>query len=96
MITGLLFTLAQKPLVPANDRHFEGRTFPKSVTPKAKKRLSGDTILVATAGTVSLVLALAGAVLLMAAFSTWSFDPAGGLHVQTAGLTFTLFSGAVS
>jgi hypothetical protein len=96
MITGLLFTLAQKPLVPANDLCAQGRPFPKSVTPKAKKRPSGDTVLVATAGTISLVLALAGAALLMAAFSTWSFDPAGGLNVQTAGLTFTLFSGAVS
>jgi hypothetical protein len=96
MITGLLIILTQKPLQAANDVVAEGKRFPPSVgekTPKSKKRAN---VLVATAATISLVFALAGCGLLMAANSNWFFDPASGLHVQTAGLNFILQMGVCS
>jgi hypothetical protein len=96
MITGLLFTLAQKPLVVANDSGAEGRPFPRSAMEKAKKAKARAGTLVAVATTISLVFAIAGAALLAGASSTWFFDPASGLHIQTAGLNFTLSLGVAS
>jgi hypothetical protein len=96
MITGLLFTLAQKPLEPANDSNAEGRSFPRSTAEKAKRIKARTNVLAVSAATISLLLAIAGTGLLAAASSTWFFDPASGLHVQTAGLTFTLQLGVCS
>lgn len=90
MITGLLFTLAQKPLQPANDVKVEGRHFPPSTKLKARPNL------VSMARSISLALAIVGAGLMVAAFTNWSFDPAVGYHIQTAGLTFTLQMGVCS
>jgi hypothetical protein len=90
MITGLLFTLAQKPIAPANDTKAEGKHFPPSTKPKTRQRL----VTMARSGAV--VLAVVGGALLLAAFSNWSFDPAVGYHIQTAGLKFTLHTGVCS
>ena len=96
MITGLLFTLAQRQ-APA-----EGRPFPvkaanasgtganRSLTPA-----SGD-IVVKLARTSGFVLALVGLVLLGAGGVEWSFDPASGLNIQTAVISFTLPAGVFS
>lgn len=96
MITGLLFTLAQRQ-VPA-----EGRAFPgKASTPKAgasKLALipsSGD-IVVKLARTSGVVLALVGLALLGVGGVEWSFDPAIGLNIQTAVVSFTLPAGVFS
>jgi hypothetical protein len=93
MITGLLFTLAQKAPVAANDHKGEGRHFP----PVAKsKKVKAPYNVVRTTQTLAAVLTLAGLALLSFSTSNWSFDPAGGLHIQTAVLSFTLPVGVFS
>ncbi|AMS30152.1 MAG TPA: hypothetical protein DIU09_10550 [Hyphomonadaceae bacterium] len=96
MITGLLFTLAQRQ-APA-----EGRAFPsKALTPKASASKlalipsSGD-IVVKLARTSGVVLALVGLALLGVGGVEWSFDPAIGLNIQTAVVSFTLPAGVFS
>lgn len=95
MITGLLFTLAQKPIVAANDPKFEGRHFPPATKPQANRPKSRQHLVIA-ARVTSAVLAVIGAALLVAAFSNWSFDPDVGYRIQTAGLNFTLRIGVCS
>jgi hypothetical protein len=90
MITGLLFTLAQKPIAAANDPKAEGRHFPPPTKPRTRQNL------VSAARAVSMVLAIVGASLMVAAFSNWSFDPDVGYRIQTAGLNFTLRMGVCS
>jgi hypothetical protein len=90
MITGLLFTLAQKPIVAANDLKAEGRHFPPPTKPRTRQNL------VTTARAVTVVLVAIGASLMVGAFANWSFDPKVGYRIQTAGLNFTLRLGVCS
>jgi hypothetical protein len=98
MITGLLFTLAQKPLQAANDMpsakdmKAEGRRFPSP----AKQRRKAPTNIVALTRNVSLALTVLGAILLGVGAADWSFDPAAGLHIRTALVSFTLPVGVLS
>jgi hypothetical protein len=96
MITGLLFTLAQRQ-APA-----EGRAFPSKAlnTHSGAQKLtliptSGDVV-VKLARTSGVVLALVGLVLLGVGGVEWSFDPAIGLNIQTAVVSFTLPAGVFS
>jgi hypothetical protein len=82
MITGLLFTLSQKPLVAANDDAREGRAFPSSFTEKPKLKKTPRHGLVSLARVLSIALGLAGTALLVAATSSWSFDPVNGLRIE--------------
>jgi hypothetical protein len=86
MITGLLFTLAQKPAKPANENGAEGRHFPPPSTKKSKRTYD----VIRLTQKVSLALALAGTAMLIAGVANWSFNPATGLHVRVAALNFTL------
>jgi hypothetical protein len=92
MITGLLFTLAQKPPVAANDKNPEGRHFPPAPTKKVKAPHN----LVRLTQIVSVILTVIGVSLLSTAAASWSFDPAQGLNIQTALLSFTLPVGVLS
>jgi hypothetical protein len=98
MITGLLFTLAQKPLQAANDTtsaketKAEGRRFPSPT----KQRSKAPTNIVALTRNVSLALTVLGAILLGVGAADWSFDPAAGLHIRTALVSFTLPVGVLS
>lgn len=96
MITGLLFILAQRQ-APA-----EGRAFPAKAlnTHSGAQKLtliptSGDVV-VKLARTSGVVLALVGLVLLGVGGVEWSFDPAIGLNIQTAVVSFTLPAGVFS
>jgi hypothetical protein len=92
MITGLLFTLAQKPPVAANDRNAEGRHFP----PPPTKKIKAPYDVVRLTQIVSVFLTVIGVSLLSVGAATWSFDPAHGLNIQTAVLSFTLPVGVFS
>ena len=92
MITGLLFTLAQKPPVAANDKNPEGRHFPPAPTKKAKAPHN----IVRFSQIVSVILTVIGVSLLAAGAASWSFDPAQGLNIQMAVLNFTLRVGVLS
>jgi hypothetical protein len=82
MITGLLFALSQKPLVPANDDQPEGRAFPSKAQPKPMRRVRPRNGLVTMARALSLILAVVGAGLLIASSTPWTFDPAQGLRIE--------------
>jgi hypothetical protein len=92
MITGLLFTLAQKPPVAANDKNSEGRHFPPSSTKKVKASHN----VVRLTQIVSVILTMIGASLLSVGTASWSFDPAHGLDSQMVVLSFTLPVGVLS
>lgn len=92
MITGLLFTLAQKPLDVANDTKGEGRHFP----PATPKKVKAPYNIVRLTQVVSLILTVFGVGLLCLGSLNWSFDPAFGLNVQSAGLSVTLPVGVLS
>lgn len=96
MITGLLFTLAQR------QTPTEGRAFPgKAMNPahgSGKKALSpsGGDVVVKLARSSGVALALIGLMLLGVGGVEWSFDPANGLNIQTAVISFTLPAGVFS
>jgi hypothetical protein len=92
MITGLLFTLAQKPPVAANDKNAEGRHFP----PSSPKKVKASHNVVRLTQTVSVILAVMGVSLLSIGAASWSYDPAHGLNIQMAVLSFTLPVGVLS
>jgi hypothetical protein len=92
MITGLLFTLAQKPPVAANDKDAEGRHFLPSTT----KKVQAPYNVVRLTQIVSVILTVVGVSLLSVGAASWSFDPAQGLNIQTAVLSFTLPVGVFS
>jgi hypothetical protein len=97
MITGLLFTLAQKQPLPAHDdqasdHQSEGHHFPAAKPKKVKAPIN----IVRLTQIVSVILTVFGVGLLSLGSMSWSFDPAFGLNVQTAGLCFTLPVGVVS
>lgn len=92
MITGLLFTLAQRPPPAANDRSTEGRQFP----PTPVKKVKAPQNLVRLTQILSVALAALGFGLLGFASSNWSFNPAVGLNIQTAVVNFTLPVGVCS
>jgi hypothetical protein len=97
MISGLLFSLAQRAPVAANDRSAEdrsaeGRHFP----PAPVKKVKAPADLVRLTQTISVILTALGLCLLLIGTSDWSFNPAQGLKVQTAVLSFTLPVGVVS
>ena len=92
MITGLLFTLAQRPPPAANDRGDEGRHFP----PQHIKKVKAPHGWVRLTKVLSIALAALGIGLLGFASSNWSFNPAVGLTIQTAVVTFTLPVGVLS
>jgi hypothetical protein len=96
MITGLLFTLAQRQTL-TEGRAFPGKTL-NSVHDGVKKTLSpsGGDVVVKLARSSGVALALIGLMLLGAGGVEWSFDPANGLHIQTAVLSFTLPAGVFS
>lgn len=92
MITGLLFTLAQKrpvpppipaPIsapIPANDTKAEGRHFPPTVTKPVKAPFN---IVRLTQG-LSVILMVLGLGLLGLSCANWTFDPVQSPTVQTA------------
>jgi hypothetical protein len=82
MITGLLYTLSQKPLVAANDDKREGHSFPSSQTERPKLKKTPRHGLINLARASSIVLALVGAALLVSATTSWSFDPQQGLRIE--------------
>jgi hypothetical protein len=96
MITGLLFTLAQKHPVAANDTSTEGRHFPPKLPNKVKAPVKAPLNVVRLTQVVSVFLAVLGVGLLSLSTPNWSFDPAYGLNLQTAGLHFTLLLGVLS
>ena len=96
MITGLLFTLTQRPTAT------EGQAFPnKTARSEAKSTQNkgpagaADTV-VKLARISGLALALVGFMLMGVGGVEWSFDPASGLNVQTAVINFTLPAGVFS
>jgi hypothetical protein len=96
MITGLLFTLAQKNPVAANDTSTEGRHFPPKPPKRVKAPIKAPVNVVRLTQVVSVFLAVLGVGLLGLSTLNWSFDPASGLNLQTAGLHFTLPMGVLS
>jgi len=96
MITGLLFTLAQRQ-APAEGRPFPSKTVaaPTSGATRPVNASGGDAI-VKLARSSGIVLALIGLALLGAGGVEWSFDPATGLNIQTAVVSFTLPVGVFS
>ena len=92
MITGLLFTLAQKPPIAANDTKDEGRHFPPSTPKKAKTPYK----IARFTRNISLALTMIGAALLSLSAANWSFNPAHGLSIQTSLIRFTLPTGDFS
>ncbi len=96
MITGLLFTLAQRQ-APAEGRPFPGKSLnAKAGAPKQTLIPSSGDVVVKLARTSGVVLALVGLVLLGVGGVEWSFDPANGLNIQTAVVSFTLPAGVFS
>ena len=96
MITGLLFTLAQRQ-APAEGRPFPGKTLaPKPSNSKLALIPSGGDVVVKLAQTSGVILALVGLALLGVGGVEWSFDPATGLNIQTAVVSFTLPAGVFS
>jgi hypothetical protein len=98
MITGLLFTLAQKSSVVARDTTSEGGVSPPfhlalpAAQPPAKvSRNLGRVTQIVSAG-----LAIIGLVMLGLGALEWAFDPAAGLHIKTALPKFTLPVGVSS
>ena len=91
MITGLLFALAPRTPKAANDTNPEGQKFP----PVARKTLPTKSTVVGSIKIVAIIMAGTGLALIGVGNSTWSFDPATGLNVQTAFVTFTLSMGAI-
>ena len=96
MITGLLFTLTQGRAAT------EGHTFPnKAARSEAKSKQTkgparaADTV-VKLARVSGLALALVGLMLMGVGGVEWSFDPASGLNIQTALISFTLPAGVFS
>lgn len=96
MITGLLFTLAQRQ-APAEGRAFPGKALNPQTGPSKQTLIpsSGDVV-VKLARTSGVVLALVGLTLFGAGGVEWSFDPAIGLNIQTAVVSFTLPAGVFS
>lgn len=92
MITGLLFTLAQKQPSPATNQEGDGQHVPPAKVKKVKAPLH----IVRLTQIVSVILTIFGIGLLSLGSMSWSFDPAIGLNVQTAGLCFTLPVGVFS
>ena len=91
MITGLLFTLAQRDaagaqLGPANAPEAEGRAFPRTVE---KPPRTGEGVMRVALVSATICAAL-GAALLAFGGVEWTFDPAIGFKVQTALINFTL------
>jgi hypothetical protein len=99
MLTGLMFSLAQKPIVAANDvggkAPSDGRAFPPRpphVPQKTRKRVR----FLRVTQIVSVLLAVAGLTLLALGATEWSFHPGGELRVHTALISFFLPVGASS
>ena len=93
MVTGLLFTLAQRRI------GTEGRSFPNQALASKPTTLSvvpknggGETMLKITKAT-GVILGLTGLALFAIGGVEWSFDPALGLKIQTAVISFTLPTG---
>ena len=90
MITGLLFTLAQKPPVPANDTPSndtpsndtlgEGRHFPPTPAKPAKAPYK----VVRLTQIVSVILTALGLGLLSFSVMNWTFDPVHAPSLHTA------------
>ena len=84
MITGLLFTLAQKPPAPssfpANDIMSEGRHFPPTVTNPVKAPYN----IVRLTQVLSVILMVLGLGLLGLSSANWTFDPVQSPNIQTA------------
>lgn len=96
MITGLLFTLAQRQ-APAEGRSFPGKSLSaKTGTSKQALIPSSGDVVVKLARTSGVILALVGLALLGVGGVEWSFDPATGLNIQTAVVSFTLPAGVFS
>jgi hypothetical protein len=96
MITGLLFTLAQRQ-APAEGRAFPSKALQaKAAAPKLALIPTSGDIVVKLARTSGAVLALVGLLLLGVGGAEWSFDPATGLNIQTAVVSFTLPAGVFS
>jgi hypothetical protein len=92
MITGLLFTLAARAERQAVEKTGEGNPFPQPPPPKPEPQ--NDVVKVAHVAAGALTLT--GLALLGIGGLDWTFDPAIGLKVQTAFISFTLPAGVFS
>jgi hypothetical protein len=96
MITGLLFTLAQRQ-TPAEGRAFRGKALnANSSAPKLAQIPTSGDVVVKMARTSGVVLTLVGLALLSVGGVQGSFDRAIGLNIQTAVVSFTLPAGVFS
>jgi hypothetical protein len=89
MITGLLLALAPRTPKAANDVDEEGQKFP----PRVRKSLPPKSNAVRNIKIVAVVMAISGVALIGASNTTWSFDPATGLQIQTASSNITRLVG---
>jgi hypothetical protein len=89
MITGLLLALAPRTPKAANDINPEGQKFPPNLrkTPPAKSNVVRSIKIVAVA------MAVCGLALIGFGNTSWSFDPATGLKIQTASSVTTRLVG---
>ena len=92
MITGLLFSLASRTPIPANDVAAEGHKFPP---PQRKQRAPRQNVIPLTKQ-VAVVMALIGLVLGNSGSAPWSLGHSSALSTQAASINFTLNAGVFS
>lgn len=92
MITGLLFSLASRTPVPANDVDAEGHKFPPS---PRKQRAPRQNVIPLTKH-IAVVMTLIGLVLGNSGTAPWSLGRSSAVSTQAASINFTPNMGAIS